>query len=233
MGNTHHSFDERLVVAGPGSNPGLTDIFLTELQSKHLWQKIIREDPTTPDLNLLHVKGAAAHAFKAYQLIQEYRLPRDKASFENYTEETLTFHRWMSHYENQLKEWKALDPSELLDAVCESMKQKHAPLPEEISFLGFDRITPQFQEWLNFLKCQHVPIQFKPFEPSPVGSNQLNEIISQRQAGVQKYESAIDEVTQCARWIRKIYKEGNTIGIVVPKLEEYRGILEREFKGGN
>ena len=43
---------------------------LTELQSKHLWQKIIQEDLATSDLNLLHIQGAANHAFKAYQLQQ-------------------------------------------------------------------------------------------------------------------------------------------------------------------
>jgi probable DNA repair protein len=203
---------------------------LTELQSKHLWQKIIREDPATPDLNLLHVQGAASHAFKAYQLIQEYRLPKDPTGFHNYTEETQTFRRWMTNYQKQLEEWGALDPFELLDAVCERMKQEYIPLPEEITFHGFDGITPQLQDWLNFLQNQQIPVDFKPFEPSPVTSEQLKEIISQKQAAVQKYEDANEEVMQCARWIRSTYKKGKTIGIVVPKLEEYRSILEREFK---
>ena len=70
---------------------------LSELQSKYLWQKIIQEDSATSDLNLLHVQGAASHAFKAYQLICEYRLPEDPAGFNNYTEETQTFRRWMTH----------------------------------------------------------------------------------------------------------------------------------------
>jgi len=203
---------------------------LTELQSKHLWQKVIQEDPETPDLNLLHIQGAASHAFKAYQLIQEYRLPKDPIGFLNYTEETQSFRRWMTKYQELLKEWKALDSSELLDAVCERMKQKHISLPEEITFSGFDEITPQMQDWLGFLQDQKIPTKFKPFEPFPVNSNQLNEIISKKQATVQKYEDANEEVTQCARWVRSTYKEGKTIGIVVPKLEEYRSILEREFK---
>ena len=203
---------------------------LTELQSRHLWQKIIREDSATPDLNLLHVQGAASHAFKAYQLIRQYRLPEDPAGFNHYTEETQTFRRWMTRYQKQLQEWQALDPSELLDGVSQRMEQGHIPLPEEIIFHGFDEITPQHNDWLKFLKNRAVKIHFKPFEPAPVASENLQELISNKQAAVQKYEDVREEVVQCARWIRTVYKEGQTIGVVVPEMEVYRGILEREFK---
>ena len=153
---------------------------LTELQSQHLWQKIVREDPATPDLNLLHVQGAASHAFKAYQLIQEYRLPEDPAKFNNYTEETQTFRRWMTRYQKQLKEWRALDPAELLDAVAGRMEQGHIPFPEKVIFRGFDEITPQMQDWLDLLKDKNISIHFEPIEPAPVTSDQLKHILSQK-----------------------------------------------------
>ncbi len=203
---------------------------LTELQSKHLWQKIIREDSATPDLNLLHVQGAAWQAFKAYQLIRQYRLPEDPAGFNHYTEETKTFRRWMTRYQKQLQEWQALDPSELLDGVLQRMEQGHIPLPGKINFHGFDEITPQHNDWLKFLKGRSVQIHFKPFEPTPVPSENLRELISHKHATVQKYEDAREEVVQCARWIRSTYQEGQTIGIVVPEMEVYRDIIEREFK---
>lgn len=203
---------------------------LTELQSKHLWQKIIREDSATPYLNLLHVQGAASHAFKAYQWIRKYRLPEDPAGFNHYTEETKTFRRWMTRYQKQLQKWQALDPSELLDGVSQRMEQGHIPRPGEIIFHGFDEITPQHNDWLKFLKGRSVPIHFKPFEPAPVASESLRELISQKHATVQKYEDSREEVIQCARWIRSTYQEGQTIGIVVPEMGVYRGLLEREFK---
>ena len=110
-----HSMDEWLRQAWLQSWP--EQYVLTELQSRHLWQKIIREDSATPDLNLLHIQGAASHASQAYQLIQKYRLPEDPAGFNNYTEETQTFRRWMTRYRKQLREWQALDPSELLETT--------------------------------------------------------------------------------------------------------------------
>ncbi len=223
-----HSIDEWMRQAWLQSWPD--QYVLTELQSKHLWQKIIREDSATSDMNLLHVQGAAHHAFKAYQLIQEYRLPDDPAGFNSYTEETQTFRRWMTHYQKQLKEWQALDPAELLDAVTRRMSQGHIPHPGEIVFHGFDEVTPQMQDWLNLLENKKIPIQFRPFKPASVASDKLRELITQKNAAVQKYEDANEEVTQCARWIRSVYKEGKTIGIVVPEMEAYRGILEREFK---
>ncbi len=203
---------------------------LTELQSRNLWQKIIREDPSTSHLNLLHIQGAASHASEACQLIQKYRLPDEPAGFNNYTEETRTFRRWLTRYRKQLQEWQALDPSELLDAVSLRMEQGHIPLPGEIIFHGFDEITPQMRGWLDFLESRQISIRFEPNEPAPVASNILQEVISRKQATVQKYEDANEEVTQCARWIRSVYREGKTIGIVVPQLEDYRDILEREFK---
>jgi len=203
---------------------------LTELQSKHLWQKIIREDYATPDLNLLHVQGAAAHASQAYQLIWEYRLPDDPAQFNNYTEETKTFRRWMTRYQKQLVELGALDPSQLLDAVTEAMDKRKIPLPEEIIFNGFDAVTPQMQDWLNLLQNKNIPVEFKPLKPAPISSERLQKLINEKKATVQKYEDANEEVIQCARWIRSVYKKKETIGIVVPKLADYRGAIEREFK---
>ena len=203
---------------------------LTDLQSRHLWQKIIREDPSINSVNLLHIQGAASHASEAYQLIRKYRLPEDPAGFRNYTKETQTFRKWMSRYQKQLHEWGALDPSELMDAVSKRMKQGHIPLPGEIVFHGFDEITPQLRDWLDLLQSKNVNIVFKPFEPSTLIAEQLEDALIQKQADVQKYEDANEEATQCARWIRSIYQEGKTIGIVVPQLESYRGLLEREFK---
>ncbi len=203
---------------------------LSELQSQHLWQKIIREDPATPDLDLLHIHGAASHALKAYQLICEYHLPDDPEKFNNYTEETRTFRRWLTRYRKQLKEWRALDPAELLDAVAGRMEQGHISFPGEIIFQGFDEITTQMQSWLDLLKNKDVTIHFKPIDPAPVSSDQLKHILSQKKATVQKYEDANEEVNQCARWIRSIYEEGKTIGIVVPEMEAYREIIDREFK---
>ena len=203
---------------------------LTELQSKHLWQKIIREDNAIPNLNLLHIQGAATHAFKAYQLICQYRLPGDPSGFNHYTEETQAFRRWMTSYQKQLKEWRALDPSELFDAVSQRMQQGHIPFPAEVVFHGFDEITPQHRDWIDLLENKKVLVQLKPFQSSPLTPDQLENLISEKKATVQKYEDACEEVKQCARWIRSVYKEGETIGIVVPEMETYRAILEREFK---
>jgi probable DNA repair protein len=203
---------------------------LTELQSKHLWQRIIREDSATSDLNLLHIQGAAHHAFKAYQLICEFRLPEGQAGFNNYTEETQAFRRWMTLYRKQLKEWQALDPAELLDAVTKRMEQGHIPQPEEITLHGFDELTPQFKDWLSFLESKKISVHFKPFEPAPVATDHLQTLLIEKKATVQKYEDANEEVIQCARWIRSVYQEGKTIGIVVSEMEAYREILERELK---
>ena len=73
---------------------------LTNLQSIKLWEKIIRGDPSTPRLNLLHLKGTAVRADQAYRLIHQYHLTVKPHEFQ-WTYESDAFYRWMKKYEFQ------------------------------------------------------------------------------------------------------------------------------------
>ena len=131
---------------------------LTSLQAEKLWTQIVRQTSWKIKLDLLHLRETAKKAQEAYSLIQQYRLPVDHKDFSR-TEEGSLFFGWVHTYQTWLTTHNALDPTAVLDAVRTAMSKGHIPLPKGIGFAGFEEITPQFQEWLDFLKNNESPIR--------------------------------------------------------------------------
>jgi len=199
----------------------------TPLQSEKLWEKIIRQTSRQIKLDLLHLRDTASKAAEAYSLIQEYRLPVDREMF-CLTEEGNLFYGWLHTYQQQLKTQNALDPASVIDAVHTAMSKSLIALPKRIVFAGFEEITPQFQDWLNFLKKNKVQVQFNP-QVSEKNPSPLKSLVEDREIEILKYNNKTEETVQCSRWVRAIFQPGKKIGIVVPNMKEYRSILNREL----
>jgi len=158
-------------------------------------------------------------------LIQQYRLPVDRKDFSRTEEGSLFFDR-VPTYQNWLTTHNALDPTAVLDAVRTAMSKGHIPLPKGIVFAGFEEITPQFQEWLGFLKNNEVQFEFDPKIPAkqtPI-SPEAGQSIE-----VREYNNKAEEAIQCARWVRTHFQPGKKFGIVVPGMQAYRSLLNREL----
>jgi ATP-dependent helicase/nuclease subunit B len=198
---------------------------LNEAQSQNLWENIIRKDFYTEHHDLLHLRGAAKLAGQAYQLVKQYRLPESKSSYA-WTEESKAFYRWKKSYEQRLHELTCFDSSSLLDELILIQKSISHLIPDQIIFAGFDEINPQFDKWLQFLESKNILIRFlKNFPGSSKIRNLKNDDVH-----VRAYSDRSQEIIQCARWIRSIYSTDKTIGIVVPDLETYRPVIDREFR---
>ncbi|MEK9629080.1 MAG: PD-(D/E)XK nuclease family protein [Nitrospinota bacterium] len=200
---------------------------LSRIQSESLWEEIVKNDSHSTKLNPLHRKAAASQAFQAYTLIQEYKIPAYKNEFQE-TLETISFYRWMHCYEQKLARWNALDVSRLIDQVSESIQKQEIELPSAIHFRGFQTKTPQFLTLLNSLEKAGIEIQLElpetaDFSVEEVCKNNFSH------ASVQKYDDKNHEVTTCSRWIRKNHNPGKRFGIIVPSLEDYRSLLQREL----
>ncbi len=198
---------------------------LTPLQSENLWAQIARQTLWKKKLDLLHLREAAKKAQEAYTLIQQYRLPVDRESFSR-TEEGILFLGWAQTYKNWLITHKALDPASVFDNVRTSMSKGRIPLPKGIVFAGFEEVTPQFQEWLDFLKSKDVHFEFDPEIPAKQTSALP---VQGRNIEVRKYNNNTEEAIQCSRWVRAHFQPGIKIGIVVPDMQAYRSILRREL----
>ena len=200
---------------------------LTPLRSEKLWEEIVRQDSRKIKLDLLHLRDTARKAAEAYSLIQEYRLPVEYELF-SLTEEGKLFYSWLQAYQQQLKTQNALDPASVLDAVHTAMNNSLISLPKGIVFAGFDEITPQFQDWLDFLKHKKVPVRFDPEIPGENPSS-LKSLVEGREIAILKYNNKTEEAVQCSRWIRANCQPGKNIGIVVPDMKDYRCFLNREL----
>ncbi len=194
--------------------------FLTALQSKILWQDILASDEETRNNPLLDRTGAAHHAADAYGILKQYRLNSSSPAFE-WTEESRAFKRWMRRYEKRLKDMGALDAAETLDRVCEAMKAGNIPIPQALVLAGFEEITPQLANWIEFLESRRTQLTFDPEIPAPQPRPE--------QVSIRGYSHRQEEALQCARWVRSVYRPGRTLGIVVPQLEEYRALLDNEL----
>jgi ATP-dependent helicase/nuclease subunit B len=200
---------------------------LTELQSERLWWKIVHQDPKQNIQDLLHLKETAKRASEANTLIWEHRLPIDTMGYFP-TEESKAFNKWKTLYENRLKQLRALDPASAMDKVCGAMRLGSIPIPAQIVFAGFEEVTPQFQEWLDFLRDQQVAIRFSP-EIQLQTPPSLKFLVSEKKIEVRKYTEKKNEAVNCARWVRANYQPGIKIGIVVIDLQSYRSLLKREL----
>jgi ATP-dependent helicase/nuclease subunit B len=198
---------------------------LTTLQAEKLWAKIVRQSSWKIKLDLLHLREASKNAQEAYSLIQQYRLPVDHENYSR-TEEGNLFFRWVHTYKEWLLTHNALDPASVLDAVHSAMNKGKIPLPKGIVFAGFEEVTPQFQEWLDFLKNKNIDFKFDP-EITPTKTITLP--VAGKNIEVREYNNKAEETIQCARWVRAQFQTGKTFGIVVPDLQAYRSILNREL----
>jgi len=194
---------------------------LSKIQSNFLWEKIINEDRQVKNLSVLHKKAIAAQAQKAYTLINEHKIPLVKKYFQE-TLETLSFYEWAKCFESFIEQWGAIDNSQLLDYVSQSIDKGEIELPYKIYFKGFDKKYPQIQNLLDSMERNgtqtEVPDLFLP------DSEELKTHVT-----VQKYTDKTQEAITCARWIRKNYKPGKRIGVIAPNLKDYRSILQREL----
>jgi probable DNA repair protein len=197
---------------------------LSELQCEKIWEEIINQDSAR--LDLLHLQGVASQTSKAFSLLHEYRLPRDKKLYEQ-TDESKAFLRWIRKFESRLS--SALAPCMLMDAVRNSMQEGEILIPHSLRIRGFEEQSPQLKYFLNFLREKGTRVDFLSPVPSPEILAQRMEKLNDKNVNVEEYENRQGEAEACACWVRSIFQPGKRIGIVVPELEKYRTLLKREL----
>ena len=197
---------------------------LSELQCEKIWEEIINQDSAR--LDLLHLQGVASQTSKAFSLLHEYRLPRDKKLYEQ-TDESKAFLRWIRKFESRLS--SALAPCMLMDAVRNSMQEGEILIPHSLRIRGFEEQSPQLKYFLNFLREKGTRVDFLSPVPSPEILAQRMEKLNDKNVNVEEYENRQGEAEACACWVRSIFQPGKRIGIVVPELGKYRTLLKREL----
>ncbi len=184
-----------------------------------LWEEAVRASAW--DGKLLSIPAAAALAADAWELAHAWGIEGAIAGFPG-TEEVEAFAGWARHYRRRLERGGFVDAAGLSGAVAALVRARSIALPAQLVLFGFDLVTPRQRALLDALRGAGVAILASAFPPE--------------QARVQRttFESPRVELEHAARWARmrlEAAPAGRTprIGIVVPRLEQRLGQVERVF----
>ncbi len=195
------------------SNPD-APMLLSPLQERILWMRHQRSDANL----VLWPDSLAALAMEAWSLLSAYRAhPARRHSWDQADAER--FRNWAQDFDREcsVRGWlsAAQLESRLADAPSGVMR-----LPPELLLIGFDRVTPAQKQFLAALRAQGVAVsEYAP----PARDSQRRWIAA---------SDPREEIAACAEWARNLLgnQPGARIAIVVPRVAESRGEVDRAFR---
>ena len=181
---------------------------LSQAQSLRIWVEIIEADQARHALLQLH--QTARRAFQAHQLLVRYGVNFDA---EEAGPDSRAFLRWRSRWQRQAARRNWTDAAVLIRRVAGALAEKRCAAPGRVLLAGFDHMVPDVALLVDVLRGLHCEVH--EWNPAPAN------------AGKRSSFAAADpraEVCHCARWVRRIRESEPQarIGIVVPRLEDYR-----------
>ncbi|MBU2590963.1 MAG: hypothetical protein KKC21_02955, partial [Nitrospinae bacterium] len=202
--------------------------YLTSLRSKVLWEKTIAEDNTLRNIPFLNITDMAEEAWKAYEIFRTYRLPLQEENIYS-SRETLSFAGWLRGYRLSLESLGFIDIYDMRERVVEGIRVGEVDIPQEISLVGFQEVSPELVELIEAIKGRGRAISFLPSDPFSEDWKTFRVEGLSDKISVRRYADMPEEVSQCARWIRSIYASDKRIGLVVPDLNKYRDLIDKEL----
>ncbi len=184
---------------------------LTCHQALSVWEQSI----PAGDWPLLDIPGAAANAFRAWNLAQSYRLPLNSGAFQAH-EDSLAFLHWAHDYEQRCRDERWLDEATLPDFLAGRIKAREVDLPRHICYTGFDPLPPAVDEFLHDVLRAH-PLAV------PVHAATLS---------LQRFPSPAEEARAVALWARAALMRNPTarLALIVPDLDSRRLELEHTLR---
>lgn len=192
-------------------------LFLNDAQLQRVWEMIVEADMEQSGNYLLQIPQTAGRALQAHQLLIRYSA---EFGMEETAEDHRAFLRWRKTWQAQAKNNGWHDPVEMPWLLSEAIKAERIPLPGNIIFAGFDEITPDLLQLCEVINRRGTHVE--SWQP-----HSCENVRHQRVSA----DDPADEVSRCARWIRHllIENQSTSIGVVVPRLEAYRSLIEQIF----
>lgn len=197
---------------------GLAEAVLTEAQSLRVWEEIIAADVAARGRDLLQIPQAARQARKAFRLLADYLADFREVEAD---EDPLAFLRWRRGWQERQRAGRWLERADVLPAVTAALEEKRCTVPSVLFLAGFDDLKPSERKLCAVLQAHGCRIG--SWEPP---------VVADAQVSVHGAVDPADEVRTCARWARW-HLESNPqskLGVVVPQLSEYQGLIERIFR---
>ena len=191
---------------------------LSDAQCQYLWEEIIAADSAAAGRDLLQRAQTASRAREAHRLLTAYLVEVKEAEAE---EDHLAFLRWRRRWEARRQAGNYLDRADLLPVVTAAIAGGTCQTPSRLILAGFDDLTPAIRALCAAIEQRGGMIERWDPQPFP-------------DAAVARQHAAdmAEEVRSCARWVREQLERNPAarVGVVVPNLAEYQGLLERTFR---
>ena len=179
-------------------------------QEKTLWEEIIRESHSTPDL----IMGTeiAESASQAWYIQHRHHIPDEEISSWD-SPETRAYLDWSSSYLRTCQHENLMDSARLPGLIRDLAERGELEFPDHVVLAGFYELEPALRDLLLALQNQGTRLYHLEREQIPD--------LELHQAPLPDNEAEIREATWWARSILRENPEAR-IGIVVPGLEGMR-----------
>ncbi|HTV82052.1 MAG TPA: PD-(D/E)XK nuclease family protein [Acidobacteriaceae bacterium] len=189
-------------------------LLLSSLQERALWTRVQRSDAGL----VLSPESMAALAMEAWSLLSSFgahsarRHCWEPADAER-------FRQWAQEFDRECAAQGWLSASQIESRLCGAAAE-NLGLPPELCLVGFDRLTPAQEEFLNFLRARGIAVV--EHLPEPCESRRAWIAAGNRH----------DEIAACAAWARQLLLDQPyaRIGVIAPAIGSSRGETERAFR---
>lgn len=195
-------------------------LLLTEFQELELWRQILSKDEAAQQT--LAVDSWAALAQKAFQQLQQYRIPLQRLRGDS-TPDTASFFQWVTQFQKLCRDHSYFSASQLEEALAKYIAEDKAALPQQIFLVGFDRISPAQSLLMETLRQHNCRVQLVELASAPSDG---------RSQEIRCTQTAEEEMEAAALWVRdRLMQQSNQqIGIIVPALDTLRAPMESIFR---
>ena len=202
-------------------------LLLNRLQEEHLWAEILRRHAAdlSPDVPVSPsaVPDLAKLARSALQRASAYRTVRRLRS-EADTVDSRSFARWLELFLERCRRDRLLSPALLDEVLASHVGTGALQHPDRVHLVGFERLTPSQQHYLDALSKTGVDVQQSRMGvASSDRARQAVEVSSREE----QLRFAVRLVADQAR-LRQ--DRPTRFALVCPNPEEYRNELERSFR---
>ncbi len=215
-------YEERVVTGDE------TRALLTPLGEAALWEEILRDDADGAIAAVaFDVEGTARSVQQAWALLHEYDL--DLAALgEHETAEARALRRWCRLFVSRCEAVSVRSRAELPRVIAAAIEGGALSLPEEVTFRGFDEVSPARRRLASALSGRGVQV-------TEIASDSASEVAPRRVS----CGSSEEELHAAAAWARSCLAQRPTsrVALVVPRLAEHRerilAALEDIFEPGS
>lgn len=190
---------------------------LDSFSARHLWETVIEKDSTGTELDLLQAPATARRAMEAHGLLVDYGVELGPGPR---TEDQAAFSRWQQAYLEACRSEGWIDSAGATERVTEWIDDGFLAVPHRLLLAGFDEIRPAVRRLARAFASAGARVTEAPPAVEPRGN-----LVRLRCLDTE------DEIRRSVCWARRLLEGGATnIGIVVPRLTQWRATIERIFR---